>query len=420
MQAILLLAGNNSRFFPLETIGHKAMSKLYGKPIAEYLLLDLISIGIDDVIIVYGKYGEEIKTYFGDGTRWDIKIRYAEQQEAKGQADAILSAKNLVNSSFIVPNPQHVLQKEIFKQLVVRFKESEVDALLPGVKTYNPNSYGIFDLDGDQVKAVIEKPDKGEEPSDYRITSAYCFKRDFIEFLEREPEAEYAYEKAITKYAQEKNVQMFKLKNDYIPSLKYPWHLLEIRKHMSKTFGGYVSESAQIADNAIVENSVFVDEGAVIFENACIKGKTYIGKNAVIGNNAVIRDSDIGEEVQVGINSDITRSVIMKGTHSHGGGFIGDSIIGPDSRLAAGLITANKRTDRENIKSVVKEKKVDVCSNALGLVTGQKVKTGINVSSMPGKFVGERSMIWPSAVIYKNLPHHSELKFFQKQEIDTL
>lgn len=414
MQAILLLGGKNSRFFPLETCGHKAMSKIYGKSLLEYTITDLNESGITEFIIVNGKYSKQVMEYFGDGSKFGINIQYASQLEPKGAADAILSAKELINDDFIIPNPYHVKQAEVYSMLIEKFRTTNLDGLIPGMKVEDINNYGALILQGDRVMGVVEKPEIGEEPSNYKATSAYIFKKEFIDYLVNEPVAEYAYESAYTKFSKDKNVTVFELDSTlHLSSLKYPWHLLKMRNFIVEGKHGYIADSAYIAPNAIVEDTVFVDEGAKIFEGACIKGHTYIGKNAVVGNNAVVRDSDLGEKAVVGVNADVTRTIFMDGATYHGGGFIGDSIIGNDCKIAAGFTTANKRTDRDNIKCTVKGKKIDIDSNALGVVMGKESKVGINSSTMPGVFIGEKCSVWPGAIVYRDLEHGEELVYKQ-------
>lgn len=421
MQALLLLAGKNSRFFPLEKTDHKGMFKIFGKPLVRYVIDDLAAAGVKEFIAITGQHGEKIEAALGDGSDMGISIKYVSQESPLGQGDAILAARDLITDAIIVTNPYHFGQKQLFIDSIKRFEKEKLDGLIPGKYEENIHNYGALLLDGDKILGVIEKPEKGHEPSNYKATAAYIFSKEFISFLEKEKPQEYSYEAAISTFASQKNVRMHEIAKDhFLPTLKYPWQLLDALTHIAAEKKGFIHETAFIAKNAIVEDTVYVDEGAKVFEGACVKGHTYIGKNAVVGNNSVVRDSDLGEGVQVGVNSDITRSIIMRDTHSHGGGFIGDSIIGDSCRLAAGFTTANKRTDRANIVAEVKGEKVDTGTNALGVIMGQSVKTGINVSTMPGKFIGENSQIWPGGVVYNNLQHNSLLKVIQQQDVRIL
>ena len=199
-------------------------------------------------------------------------------------------------------------------------------------------------------------------------------------------------------------------KEQYIPTLKYPWHLLELFTHLALTKIGYISPNASIAKTAIIEDTAYIDDGAIILDGAHIKGHTYIGRNVYIGDHSVIRDSDIGKNAQIGIHADIARSIIMEDVHFHGDGFIGDSVIGSFSRLGAGFITANKRMDRKPILSYMDKSEINTTEHALGVICGKQTSFGVRVSTMPGILVGEKSTIWPAMTVYTSLPHSGKLK----------
>ena len=180
---------------------------------------------------------------------------------------------------------------------------------------------------------------------------------------------------------------------------------------------GFVSNTAQVADSAVIDERAYIDDGAVIYPGACVTGHTYIGKYAHIGNYSVVRDCDIGENVHVGVYSDIARSVIMDNCHSHGGGFIGDSVIGKNSKLARGFTTANKRIDRKNVTTRVRDDIVDTKLTSLGVIIGSNVHTGINSSTMPGVIIGSGSIVGPGVTVYKNMPEYSQLLLKQVTEL---
>jgi bifunctional UDP-N-acetylglucosamine pyrophosphorylase/glucosamine-1-phosphate N-acetyltransferase len=51
----------------------------------------------------------------------------------------------------------------------------------------------------------------------------------------------------------------------------------------------------------------------------------------------------------------------------------------------------------------VQEEIIDTGRKKLGAILGDNVKTGINVSLMPGVLVGPNSQILPGAVVFKNV-----------------
>ena len=161
----------------------------------------------------------------------------------------------------------------------------------------------------------------------------------------------------------EKKACLLLWEND-IPSLKYPWNVLSISRIMleSESFQNYVSPAATIGTNVV------------------IKGKVYIGDNCQIGDNNVLRGPlNLEKNVKTGAFFEIKNSVVQEGTHFHSG-YVGDSVIGKNCRFGAGFITANRRLDRGNIKSVVKGKKID---------TGLTYFGGTSPVKLPGKNGGK-------------------------------
>ena len=91
--------------------------------------------------------------------------------------------------------------------------------------------------------------------------------------------------------------------------------------------------------------------------------------------------------------------MIYQDTHAAHLSYIGDSILGEYSNLGAGTTTANLRHDGKNIKMSIKDKRVDTGRRKLGIIMGDRVKTGIGVSLLPGvkidggKWINEHDFI---------------------------
>jgi bifunctional UDP-N-acetylglucosamine pyrophosphorylase/glucosamine-1-phosphate N-acetyltransferase len=416
IQAVLLLAGANNRFYPYNSDFHKGMIKLHGKPLLGYLIESLIACGIDDIIIVTSRHGKHIQEFIDTHYPF-LTVSYADQPVANGQGDALLKAAPYIKDAFIIANPYHIDETAVIKDIIETFEKRNVDGLIPGVYEENIHNYAAIDVEGNRVIRLVEKPSPRTETSHYRATSAYMFKKSFLDTLEQEDPHQYSYESAISTFAKSHHVEMFKIEDHVKPvSLKYPWHTLEMRRRLGLTQPGFISNTAQIADSAQIDDTVYIDDGAIVYPGACITGHTYIGKYAHIGNYSVIRDCDIGENVHVGVYSDIARSVLMENCHSHGGGFIGDSIIGKNSKLARGFTTANKRIDRSEIMTKVKENTINTKLMSLGVIMGSNVHTGINTSTMPGVIIGSGSIVGPGVIVYKNMPEHSQILLKQVTE----
>ena len=76
-QAVILAGGYGTRLKPFTDNNPKPMYQFEGKPFLEYLIKQVASFGIKDIVILLGYLPEKIMDYFGDGSRWGVNIRYS-------------------------------------------------------------------------------------------------------------------------------------------------------------------------------------------------------------------------------------------------------------------------------------------------------------------------------------------------------
>jgi len=400
MQAIILAAGESSRFWPLNK-RHKSLIKIMGKPLIWYTINGLKKSGIREIIIVQGPKKEvekELKNH-----SFKANIKYVIQPKPIGMADALSRATDYLKDQFFVLDVGRFDGGDYIRPLLKKQKSTGDQLILLGAKTDNPQLYGILSLERDRVKEIIEKPKKGTEPSNIKVVGVYLLPKEFIDYYQRIPERQYAFENALSLYMKEKNVRIV-MAREKTPSLKYPWHLFEVEKYLINRFlKAKTEKSAKIAKNATIQNKVYIGKNAKVFEGAIIKGPCYIGDNCVIGNNSLIREyTDLEKDVLIGANAEVVRSIFQEDVHIHSG-FFGDSILGEGCRIGAGTVTANVRIDRGKINSIVKGEKINTGLNSFGAVIGENTKVGINCSLMPGKLIGSNCLIGPKTVVSENI-----------------
>lgn len=76
-QAVILAGGRGTRMAPLTDTRPKPMIEIHGKPFLEYLIEMLRDRGINRILLLLGYLPEVVQQYFGDGSRWGIKIEYS-------------------------------------------------------------------------------------------------------------------------------------------------------------------------------------------------------------------------------------------------------------------------------------------------------------------------------------------------------
>lgn len=409
MQAVILAAGQSSRFYPFSNGVHKTMISLLGKPILAHTVEGIKNSGINELIMIVRGDGV-IEDYFGTGGKFGVDVTYIVQEEPLGMGDALLKAGKHINGEFILLGGNHVNSAVLLKELINK-KQKDVDGVVIVKKRINTWEYGVVSFDMDTVSSIVEKPKKGTEPSNYCLVSIYLLPLEFMITLKKTKNHHYNFEEALDVFARKRTVKVH-ITEQEIATLKYPWNILDVKNQMLRTNKKHIGKNATIAKSVEIMGNVWIEDGAQLLEGVRIKGPCYIGKNVYIGNNSLLRDGvDVEGGATIGAYTEVKNTLIMAKSKTHSG-FIGDSVIGENCRIGAQFCTANVRLDRETVKTVVKNEKIDTGFKSLGVMMGENVRIGIKSSTMPGVVIGNNTVIGPSTVVHHNIPEN--VRYFTK------
>ncbi len=408
MQAIIIAAGQSSRFWPLNQ-KHKSQIKIFGKPLVYWTIKSIAEKGIKDIVLVTSPNSllkDELVSIIED---LGVKLSFAIQEKPIGTGNAVYLAREYIREPFFVFWPYKISAGQIAENILSLVGRTKTEVVLTGVPTDTPWDFGILKMKDDKIVEIVENPEKGREPSNIKVLGAYFLQPDFFGYYQKiknhHPED---FVDALNLYIRDKTTNLLLLGKD-IPVLKYPWELLEILRIKSKDFTNYISPTAKIEENVVMSGNVFIDDNAIIGGNTVIQGPCFVGKNCKIGANNVLRGPvNLEKNVLTGSFAELKNCVIQEGTHLHSG-YFGDSIIGENCRFGAGFITANRRIDRQNIASVVKGKRMDTGLTYLGVITGDNVRFGIHSGTMPGVLIGSDCIIGPGTLVFENLENNSKL-----------
>lgn len=397
---LLLLGGDNTRFAPFNQRTHKAGITLCGQPIIFRTLERLQNAGYTRVVVVYNP-----KDATAEGLKKTLPAAFPQlnlqmvvQPQARGMGDAVLHAREYLDEQFIVSSGYDDRLAQVADQILALNEPIVITAS----HTDRPWEYGMLQLENDRAVGIVEKPTPGEEPSSQKIQSTYLLNQDFLSQLAQLPPAEYNFETALNQRMQQESVAVF---TEELLTLKYPWHLFDFQTHYFSQLHSYQAKTAQIAETAFIDETqgpVYIEEGVTIGHAAHIMGPAYIGKDVLVGSFAFIRGSSIEKGCVIGSYTEIARSIIMANTNIHFA-YVGDSIFGEEINVGAGLITANKRLDREIVPVTVKGTRVSTNRSGLGCLIGDQAQIGIRVSIMPGVMIGHGATVFPGQVLYQNV-----------------
>ncbi|AKB14300.1 MAG: bifunctional sugar-1-phosphate nucleotidylyltransferase/acetyltransferase [Methanosarcina thermophila] len=395
MKAVVLVAGKGTRMEPLTSDCPKVMLKVANKPILEHILNSAIEAGIDGFVFITGYLEEQIKEYFGDGSKWGVSIEYVRQKEQLGTANAIGCAKGYVDGAFLVLNGDMLIGQEDLRALVSRTEE----AVICVKEVENPSDFGVLETENDRVVRVIEKPKT--PPTNLANAGIYLFRESIFDFIDRtQPSVRNEFE--ITDSLQMlidtgATVGYSSLSGRWI-DIGYPWDLLKANEHLLKDLRKRYEGTVE--PNATIKGEVVIGKGTLIRSGSYIEGPVIIGENCDIGPNCYIRPyTSIGNHVRVGNAVEIKNTIIMENTNVGHLSYVGDSIIGRRCNFGAGTKVANLRHDGKNIKVMIKGRILDSGRRKLGVIMGDDVHTGINTSINTGVVMEKGRFTYPGEIV---------------------
>ncbi|MBN2251936.1 MAG: NTP transferase domain-containing protein [Candidatus Altiarchaeota archaeon] len=399
MDAIVLAAGEGKRLRPLTSTRPKPMLPVAGKPILEWDLEALSKAGLSRAVIVAGYRKESIMDFFG-GKFKGMKLEYVEQKEQLGTAHAVSIAKDSIRGDFLVMNGDLIVSAELIRRFLKDHEKSGSVNSMCLVKVSDPGQFGVVELSGPNVKKITEKPARPK--SNLVNAGIYLFNRgifDLITKVEKSLRMEYELTDAIETMIPGKKICGFPAAGTWI-DIGRPWDIITANEAVLKETKLKKDKDAVIEKYAVIKGPVHIGKGTLIRSGSYIEGPCFIGEKCNIGPNCHIRaHTSLGDNVHIGNAVEIKNSIIMSKTNIGHLSYVGDSIIGENCNFGAGTKVANLRVDNDEVRIFVKDTLTKSGRRKFGCLMGDDVKTGINVSIMPGRSIYPGSRIEAGSVV---------------------
>ena len=217
-KAVIPAAGFGTRFLPQTKAMPKEMLPIVDKPVIQYVVEELVDAGITDIILVTGYHKRTIEDHFDIPSRELIENLKLGGEKKKHYLDEVQAISELANFIYVrqkgpygngtpLLNVRHIVGNEPFiytwsddfisaspsrfKQLIEAFNKYQ-STCLASVRVTEDEDYDRYGFTGGtevedgvmDVKEIIEKPGKGNAPSNLANVSGFIFTPDIFDYLE--------------------------------------------------------------------------------------------------------------------------------------------------------------------------------------------------------------------------------------------
>lgn len=167
-----------------------------------------------------------------------------------------------------------------------------------------------------------------------------------------------------------------------------------------------------------ISNAVYIGHGTVVEQGAMIKGPAWIGERCEIRAGCYIRQNVIvGNGAILGNSCEFKNCIVFDEAQVPHFNYVGDSILGHQAHLGAGVILSNVRLDKGEIIVRGSEEGIPTGLTKFGAVVGDRAEIGCNAVLSPGSIIGRDSIVYPGTHWSGVLSSGSIAKF--RQNIET-
>ena len=340
MQAVVLVGGEGTRLRPLTFETPKPMVPIMNVPFLEWTLRRLKEAGIDDVILPAGYLPEAITSYFGDGKKLGLTIRYVIEETPLGTAGAIKNVEQYINGPFFVLNGD-VLTSLDLRTMMDFHKKKAGMGVLHLIRVEDPSAFGCVVHDAEnRIQSFVEKPKREDAPSNEVNAGTYLLDPAILALIPPGRMVSIERETFPLVIAGTKPLYAYTTDDYWLDVGQPEAYLASHRDIFDGTMpmgigGGIEGPGAKGVPSNSVVLPVYIGRDVVIAPDARVGPYTVLGDGCQIGAGAIVKDSLLWDGVVVEAGATIEGAIVASRVRvGTGAALRGGAVIGHDATIA--------------------------------------------------------------------------------------
>lgn len=321
MKAMVLAAGLGTRLRPITYDIPKPLVPVLDRPVMEHALLLLKKHGLTDVVANLHYFPDEMRAYFGDGSKWDIDLELRYEEELLGTAGGVRNVRDhFGDEPFAIVSGDALTDIDLSK-FVEAHKRCGGIATLALKRVDDTREYGVVVLDDDgRIEGFQEKPDPEDALSNLANCGIYIFDPEIFDYF---PETDFAdWAQDVFPALLERDAPFYGHEvagywND-VGSLEeyragnYDALVGEVEVEIDLprvSEGIYVGEGTDLS-GAEADPPVFIGPGCKVGIGVRLTGPVVVGSGCTIGDGSYLRDVIIWHGTEVARESLVVGAVL--------------------------------------------------------------------------------------------------------------
>jgi mannose-1-phosphate guanylyltransferase/phosphomannomutase len=330
MKAVIMAGGEGTRLRPLTSNQPKPMLPLANRPMMEHIVRLLKEHGFDEIVVTLAFLPQAIRTYFGDGSEFGVRMVYATEETPLGTAGSVRNARQELTERFLVISGDVLTDIDISE--LVRFHDEKKALATIGLKAMeNPLEFGIVITREDgSIERFLEKPTWGQVFSDTINTGIYVLEPEIFDAIPEGESVDFSSDVFPQLLAQGASLYGYVAEGYWEDVGNLDAYAQAHRDVLDGKVtvdvpGFRLSEGVWLGEGAEIDPDANIDGPAVIGDYCRVEAGANLHEYCVLGSNVIVRGDTF-----------IERSVIHDNVYLSSGVRLRGCVIGRSSDLRQG------------------------------------------------------------------------------------
>ncbi len=336
MKAIILAGGEGTRLRPLSCNIAKVMVPLSNRPFLEHLIGYLKKYNVNDIILTLGYLPEQIQSYFGDGSKFGVRITYLVEDFPLGSAGAVKNAEKFVTEPFFVFNGDIFTDIDL-GEMVNLHQEKKATVSIALAPVDDPTPYGVVETDAEnKVERFLEKPSWDEVTTNMINAGIYILEPSIFSYIP--PNVFFTFERDIFPSWLEKGQAIYAYSCEaFWTDVGTPEKYLKLQHDLLAGEGVRFEGESFIHPTAQIKGAVIIGQGCSVDKKCMVTGPAVLGSGCQIKESAVVEGAVLWQNCEVGKEAKLRNCILASSCWVGEGSEVWDNcVLGDNVRIGKG------------------------------------------------------------------------------------